>query len=88
MPVILTWDESKRQANVAKHGLDFADLSEAFFEMAIIYRSRDGRFIAVGRCGKASAVTVIFRPLGHQALSIISMRPASRKERADAEKNA
>lgn len=27
----ITWDELKRQTNIAKHGLDFADLSREFF---------------------------------------------------------
>ena len=25
MPVLLRWDETKRQANIDKHGLDFVD---------------------------------------------------------------
>lgn len=32
----LVWDEPKRQQNIAKHGLDFADLTSAFFENARI----------------------------------------------------
>lgn len=27
----IVWDEPKRKANFAKHGLDFATLTEAFF---------------------------------------------------------
>jgi uncharacterized DUF497 family protein len=29
--VKIVWDEPKRLANLEKHGLDFADLDEAYF---------------------------------------------------------
>jgi uncharacterized DUF497 family protein len=32
----IVWDESKRLANLAKHGLDFADLNETFFDKALV----------------------------------------------------
>jgi len=32
----IVWDEPKRLANIARHGMDFADLDEAFFEAAVI----------------------------------------------------
>jgi uncharacterized DUF497 family protein len=30
------WDERKRLANIDKHGLDFADLNETFFDSAVV----------------------------------------------------
>jgi uncharacterized DUF497 family protein len=39
------------------------------------------RFVAVGEYDAGITVTVVFRPLGAEAVSVISMRPASRKER-------
>lgn len=30
----IVWDEPKREANLFKHKLDFADLDETFFENA------------------------------------------------------
>lgn len=77
----ITWDEPKRLANLAKHGLDFADLDLEFFAGSLVTPSRDGRFVAIGRSKGRIVVAVVFRPLGSQALSVISMRPASRKER-------
>jgi uncharacterized DUF497 family protein len=44
----IVWDEPKRQINLAKHGLDFVDLSVEFFEEALIGTARQGRFIAIG----------------------------------------
>ena len=32
----IVWDEPKRQQNIARHGLDFADLSIGFFAEAIL----------------------------------------------------
>jgi uncharacterized DUF497 family protein len=74
-------DEPKRLANIAKHdGLDFADLDEAFFERSIIVPAKGDRLIAVGRL-KDGVVVVVFVVLGSEGVSVISMLPASAKER-------
>lgn len=85
--MIITWDERKRIANIAKHGLDFAELDKAFFAVALIRPAKGRRFLAIGVVG-GEMLAIVFRPLGSEALSIVSMRPASKKERADAQKNA
>jgi uncharacterized DUF497 family protein len=36
----IVWDEPKRLANLDKHGLDFADLNETFFDTALVVPSR------------------------------------------------
>lgn len=77
--MIIVWDEPKRIANLAKHGIDFADIAEDFFLSAMIGEAKDGRYFAVGRLN--GVITVIFATLGTEGLSIISARPASRKER-------
>ncbi|MBB4568205.1 BrnT family toxin [Rhizobium leucaenae] len=66
----IIWDELKRETNLAKHGLDFAG--------SIVVPANEGRSMAVG--GRDVAA-VVFKPLGSQAISVISIRPASRKER-------
>ncbi|WP_323015395.1 BrnT family toxin [Devosia sp.] len=76
----IIWDEPKRQANLAKHGLDFADLSLTFFEEAIIRPAKLGRLAAFGRFADGS-IAVVFVTLGSEALSVISMRPANGSER-------
>jgi uncharacterized DUF497 family protein len=65
-----------------KHGYDFRHLTTDFFEAAEIIPARDGRFRAVGRF-KDEALTVIFQRRGTEAVAVISMRPANRKERSD-----
>jgi uncharacterized DUF497 family protein len=77
----IVWDEPKRLANLDKHGMDFADLTVEFFETATVFPARNRRFYAIGTTGGTLVITVIFAPLGNEAVSVISMRPASRNER-------
>jgi uncharacterized protein len=76
----IVWDEPKRLANIASHGMDFAELDEAFFETSAIVPTKFGRLAAVGH-HRRKIILVVFVALGTEGLSIISMRPASRKER-------
>ena len=80
--MVITWDNAKRLANMFKHGLDFADLDEDFFSNAVVVRARPPRFTAIGRLREAMVGVLIFAPLGAEAISVISMRPANKKERS------
>ncbi|WP_313192624.1 BrnT family toxin [Shinella zoogloeoides] len=77
----IVWDEPKRETNIAKHGLDFASLSFEFFLSAKVVPSTDGRHLAIGEFNGMIIIAVVFKLLGSEALSVISMRPASTKER-------
>jgi uncharacterized DUF497 family protein len=85
MEKMITWDEPKRQANIAKHGLDFADLTAEFFLSATVMKAKHGRWAAIGTLADGT-VTTVFATLGTQGISIISLRPASKKEREHHEK--
>jgi len=82
----IVWDEPKRADNIKIHHIDFEDISESFeFSSALIestYPSSGGqpRFKAIGPLGD-DLVAVVYSLLGTEAISIISARPASRKER-------
>jgi uncharacterized DUF497 family protein len=76
----IVWDEPKRLANIVNHEMDFADLDETFFERAVITPVKFDRLAAVGRHHNG-IILVVFAKLGTEAFSVISMRPASRKER-------
>ncbi|MFC7396062.1 BrnT family toxin [Chelatococcus sp. GCM10030263] len=78
--MLIIFDEPKRLANIEKHGFDFAELDVEFFEAARILPAKVGRFMAIGEFN-GEILAVFFRPLGKEALSVVSMRPASRKER-------
>jgi uncharacterized protein len=76
----ISFDEIKRQSNLAKHGLDFADLDVDYFANSIVVPAKLGRFMAIGVLPK-DVIATVFVKLGTQGLSIVSMRRASRKER-------
>jgi uncharacterized protein len=80
--VKIVWDEPKRLANLEKHGLDFADLNELFFDSALIVPShgKARRWVGIG-VNIRGVIVVVFARLGREGISIISMRPASKDER-------
>ncbi|HYH44714.1 MAG TPA: BrnT family toxin [Thermoanaerobaculia bacterium] len=76
----IVWDEPKRRTTLSKHGYDFADLSPDFFSDALVQRVQMDRQQAIAlHAGRL--VAVVFVPLGSEAVSVISVRRASRKER-------
>ena len=79
--MIIVWDEPKRLANLDKHGLDFAALTLDFFLGSLVVAARSPRFKAIGVLGPDAAVVVVFAPLGAEAISVVSMRAASARER-------
>jgi uncharacterized protein len=80
--VKIVWDEPKRLANLQKHGLDFADLDETFFDSALVIPSHHQakRWVGIG-VNIDGVIVAVFARLGREGVSIISMRPASRNER-------
>lgn len=82
----IVWDEPKRRANLDKHGMDFADLNETFFDNALVLATYGNRWRAIG-INIRGAISVIFATRGAEGVSIVSMRPASKKERELYEKS-
>ena len=78
--MMLLWDEPKRRSNLLKHGLDFAGLDDAFFLRSRVVEERSGRYAVVGE-HRGKWIVVVLKPMGREAISIISMRRANRKER-------
>lgn len=74
-------EELKRLSNLAKHGQDFADLDEDFFLSSLVVPAKDDRHMAIGRLANG-VIAVVFVVLGTEGVSVVSMRPASRKERS------
>jgi uncharacterized DUF497 family protein len=84
------WDGRKQLANLAKHGLDLADAPMVFGGIVLEtpddrrdYRER--RFVAIGRLGgRVVSCVYTYRTArdGREVRRVISLRPASRKERA------
>ena len=79
----LEWDEAKRAANLAKHGIDFSLAEQFNFEGARISPDErrnygEARFIALGFVGTRQYV-LIFTMRG-EAVRVISMRKANTRE--------
>nr|WP_210322489.1 BrnT family toxin [Aminobacter carboxidus] len=79
---MIAYDETKRLRNISKHGLDMAELDFAFFENSLVIPAKAGRSMAIGAFKGEVVIATVFKPLGSEALSVISMRLASRKERS------
>jgi uncharacterized DUF497 family protein len=80
-----TWDEAKRQHNLCKHGLDFADAAtviediNAFTVEDLRYPYNEQRFLTLGFFdGQEVAIAHTERNYGTR---IISFRKATRRER-------
>ncbi|UHC20464.1 BrnT family toxin (plasmid) [Methylobacterium currus] len=86
----IVWDEPKRQRNLRPepegHGLDFADVEDGFdFGSAQVTPTKPGRdgrrrYRALGYLDRRLCA-LFFSPLGSEGISLISLRPASAKER-------
>ncbi|WP_407166581.1 BrnT family toxin [Bradyrhizobium sp. ORS 111] len=76
----ILWDEPKRLANLDKHGMDFADLNERFFDTALVRNAKRNRYQAIG-VNMRGVISVVFAVYGAEAVSIVSMRAAGKAER-------
>jgi len=78
-----TWDEGKRQSNLMKHGLDFADAARVFDgPLLLIEDTRadygEQRMIGIGLL--EHLVVLIFHVESDDEIRIISMRKADSDE--------
>jgi uncharacterized DUF497 family protein len=79
------WDETKRQANIAKHGVDFFDAMQVLYDMpAMVEDGRhnygERRCLAIGK-GAGRVLVVVFTVRGG-VFRIISARKANARERS------
>jgi uncharacterized protein len=84
------WNEAKNRANIRKHGLDLADAEEMFRGVLVVdpdtredYGER--RWTGLGMIRGRTAY-VVFTERGPEAIRIISLRKASRRECKEYEK--
>jgi uncharacterized protein len=80
------WDPHKDRANLAKHGVAFAEAAQAFGDpLSVIVPDPDhsigeARYILFGRAGSGRHLVVGFTERGAR-LRLISARPMTRRER-------
>lgn len=80
------WDENKRKSNIKKHGIDFADVVNIFYEDDTItipdpQHYDEQRYIALGIDTKTRLVLVVHVYRDVDLIRIISAREADPKER-------
>lgn len=83
MPCAFTWSEHKRRLNLARHGLDFADVPVVFDGLTFTYeddrfRYREQRFVTLGLL-VGVPVSIVHTETVHE-IRIISFRKATRGE--------
>jgi uncharacterized protein len=75
------WDSEKNESNLAKHGLDFEDVSRIFYGSILVRRSNrnnEERWIAIGSLERKLVAVVFARRAG--VVRIISARRARPNE--------
>ena len=87
MVTSICWDETKRQANLDKHGLDFVDAvlvfeSEYRLDVAVI-RKNEQRTQSFAYVFDVLAVLTVVHVARDDAQRIVSFRPASDEERSE-----
>ena len=85
MKTRLSWDEPKREENLAKHGLDFADAGEvldSLYRLDIpVVRNGESRLQSISYALGFLAVLTVVHTGRDGATRIISFRRASKLER-------
>ena len=82
--MIITWDNAKRLANLDKQGWILPSwIVDVHFCYLTCLISRRARRVSRPSASIRSVaiIVVIFAPLGTEAVSVVSMRPASAKEK-------
>jgi len=80
------WDEAKRQSNRRKHGIDFADAVEVFYDdlacaMADPGDHAEQRFVVTGVDAFGRILAVVYTQPDELTIRIISARAATAAER-------
>ena len=80
------WDESKRQANRRKHGIDFADAVEVFYDdlacsMPDADHHAEQRFLITGLDAFGRVLLVVYAQPDQQTTRVIPARSATPAER-------
>lgn len=83
------WDDGKRVANLAKHGVDFLEAEQFEWSSAVEvkddrFRYGEERWIALGLIGKRLHVLIYTRRRG--IIRLISLRRANNREKEYYEK--
>lgn len=79
------WDPAKAEANLAKHGVRFADAVIVFSDERALTIDEphpdEERYVTIGMDALARVLVVVWTWRGEATIRLISARPATRTER-------
>lgn len=83
--MLLEWDEAKRQVNIRKHGLDFADAGDMFSQPMLVAPDTredygENRWRGLGWI-EGRLIQIVFVEKEPDIIRIISLRKATLRER-------
>lgn len=80
------WDEAKRKANIAEHGIDFLDVPEMFTSLMLVGTDSYKDYGETRKIGfgfiRGRLIVVAFTERNPDVIRIISARKANRREKA------
>ena len=83
-PVRFEWNETKRKANIAKHGIDFLDVSEMFSSLMLVGPDSRKDYGETRKVGfgfiRGRLMAVAFTERTPNLIRIISARKANTRE--------
>ncbi len=81
--MVFEWDEAKRLTNIIKHGYDFSDAQRVAWNRALVAQVQDvrGEERKLVYAPLDGRLIVIIYTLRDDAMRLISMRAANRRER-------
>lgn len=74
------WDEINED-HIARHGVDTEEVEEVFIRHHRIFRSRQGRYVAMGQSGGHRYLLVVFENKGEGGVRVVTAREMSGKEK-------
>jgi uncharacterized DUF497 family protein len=87
--ITFVWDDNKALTNLRQHGVTFEQAAEAFFDpfLKVVDASRndEARDAIIGMDMQWNLLFVVHLELEEDAMRIISVRKATRKERVEYE---
>lgn len=76
----LIWDDWNVE-HIAHHAVKLEEVEEVCHSDPVVRRTRDGRFLVIGRTDAGEFLTVILDPEGNGVYYPVTARPASDVER-------
>ena len=77
----IVWD-ADTVGHIARHGVSPEEVEEACFDgKPHIFRTRLGRYIALGQTGAGRYLTIVFEYPGHTRAKVVTARAMSEAER-------